>query len=187
MPGSTTPLTGPKREDRASIEKALAEWCDIFGGISAAQAIKNLKANTTEAVDLECEHRGIPKGSKKVRFPYLRPRFLGEAVFTDTISWKDSGTTKYGQTFLTQASNYPYFVDLPKGQSGMAEAYREFFTEVGVPTIMVADQHQSENKSKKVRKLCRSYHVKIKFTEPEMSHQNKVERLNGWLGRRVCR
>ena len=179
------PATGPSSETKESVAKALAAWSDIFAGINMQQTMKNLRANTTEAVAVSCERRTIPKDTYKTRFPFLRPRFLGEAVFTDTIEWKSQGRKCYGQTYLCQQSGYPYYTDLPRGLKGMEESYTEFINAVGVPTVMISDGHKSENQSKKVQKLSKTYRFKLKTTEAYKPWQNKVERLNGWLKSRA--
>ena len=172
--------TGPKREDHASKVKALAFWCKIFGDVPPASMMKTLKANTAEAVELECEHRIIPRGTLKPRFPFLRPKFLGEVCFTDTIEWKSGGKTHYGQTFWLKDSRYGAFVSLPDGQTHMQAAFAEFVTEIGAPTVFIYDNHKAQI-SKSVKQYLRKQHIKVRNTEPLKPNQNKDERFNGIL------
>ena len=45
-----------------------------------------------------------------------------------------------------------------------------FFRDVGVPTIMISDGHQLENRSKEVRALAGKYRVGLQTTE---AHQQR--------------
>jgi hypothetical protein len=172
--------TGPKREDYATKMKALTFWCKIFGDVPPASMVKTLLANTAEAVELECEHRIIPRGTLKPRFPYLRPKFLSEVCYTDTIEWKSGGKINYGQTFWLKESRYGMFVRMPSGQTYMKSAFAEFVAEVGAPTHFIFDNHQAQI-SKSVKRYCAKFHIKVRNTEPLKPHQNKDERFNGIL------
>ena len=174
--------TGPQRESRESKIEALAMWCKIFGDVPARTMTKTLKANTAEAVELECEHRIIPRGTFKKRFPYLRPKFLGEKVFTDTIQWKDGhGKTKYAQTFYNKDSRYAYFAEMNNlRKHSIVQVFKEFVTNVGAPSYFIFDSFASHI-SDHVKEYCATLHIKCTTTEAEKQHQNKDERLNGIL------
>ena len=93
----------------------------------------------------------------KTRFPFLRLRFLGEACFTDTKEYKANGVRKFCQMFYTRESRYAAVYDVPGMKAKhLVGAYEKFFRDVGVPTVMFSDGHQSENRSKEVKVLAES-------------------------------
>ena len=177
---------GPRQETAAEVAKALEEWRKILALPDVRAVERSLKVNTAEAVDMECEKRSFPRAIMKTRFPFLRPKYLGEACFTDVIEYKTDGVTKYQQTFLTQSSKYPYVVDIQDtGKSN--EAIEKFIREVGVPTVMVSDNFRGINKSKKVKRLAGKLHMKLTTSEAHKQNGNKVERLNGTLKQKSAR
>ena len=74
------PLTlGPRKETAEDVAKALEEWRKILVLPDTKSVEKTLQVNTAKAVDLECEKRSHPRAIMKTRFPFLRPKYLGEA------------------------------------------------------------------------------------------------------------
>ena len=51
--GEPSPITGPRRDLRESISKALASWALILGNEDMRRLSKTLKANTEEAAELQ--------------------------------------------------------------------------------------------------------------------------------------
>ena len=103
---SESPSSGKRCETPAGVSLAIAKWGEIFAISDMDRLLKTLKANTAEAVELECENRTIPRRTMKTRFPFPRPRFLGEACFTDTKEYKVNGVRKFCQIFYTRESRY---------------------------------------------------------------------------------
>ena len=186
VPQETAPRTGPRQESPHEVARALAAWMDIFACPGVEKMNKTLKANTAEAVELECENRTIPRRIKKARHPYLRPRFLGEVVFTDTIEYKSEGTKRYVQVFYTGISRYCKVYEVESSRAvHLSGAYEKWFRDVGVPTVMVSDQAKSENRARLIKKLAGKYHMGLTTTEAYQQRQNKVERMIGTLKRRA--
>ena len=181
-----SPHVGPRKETAEDVARALEEWRRILALPDLRSVERTIKVNMAEAVDLECEKRSYPRSIMKTRFPFLRPKYLGEACFTDVIEWKSDGVTKYQQTFLTQHSKFPYVVDI--GDLGKShEAIEKFVREVGVPTVLVSDGFKAINKSKKVKKLAGKLHMKLTTSEAYKQNGNKVEHLNGTLKQKSAR
>ena len=175
-----SPTLGPRKETAEDVAKALEEWRKILVLPDTKSVEKTLRVNTAEAVDLECEKRSYPKAIMRTRFPFLRPKYLGEACFTDVIEWKAGGQTHYQMTFLTQMSKYPLVVDIATLKH-CHEAVEKFVREVGVPTVLVSDGAKGINKAKKMKKLAGKLHMGLKTTEAYKANGNKVERLNGTI------
>lgn len=123
--------TGPRVETPESVALALATWADIFREKDSKVMLKTLRVNTAEAVELECEARNIPRAIKKARFPFLRPRYLGEICFSDTVEYKVGGNFGFVQVFYTQGSRYcmVYNVDNQKAINIVA-AFEKWFRDV---------------------------------------------------------
>ena len=173
------PLTGPRKDGPEALTVALAGWAQIMGieGENWEKVRANLRATTQEAVDLECETRQIPVISHKRRFPYLRPRYLGEKVFTDTIEWKDKGKKHFAQTFYAEDSMIMEVYEIGSTKNAH-EAYEQFITDWGAPSAFVSDGHKAQNLSKKVKKLGAKYKILLALTEAHKPNQNKSERAN---------
>ena len=180
------PQTGEQSNKPEAIIKALSNWAEIFCLSDMQRLVKTLRANTAEAVELECENRTIPRRIMKARFPYLRPRFLGEECYTDTIQYRTKGKAKYLQAFYTRHSRLCKVYNVPGVKAAhLVGAYEKFTRDVGVPTIWISDQAQAENWSGAVKKFAGKYHVKLATSEAWQQCQNSVERMIGTLKSRV--
>jgi len=180
------PEVGGRSEKPEDIVRALGNWAEIFNCSDMTRLVKTLRANTAEAVELECENRTIPRRIMKARFPYLRPRFLGEECFTDTIDYKAKGRLHYLQIFYTRCSRTCRVYNVPGLKAGqLVGAYEKFARDVGVPTVWISDNYQAENRSEAVKKLAGKYHVRLTTTEAWQQRQNTVERMISTLKDRV--
>ena len=146
--------------------------------------IWKLAATTQTVPSLETENRRLPRQLFKNRYPWLRPRRLNEKVYTDTFEYKVKGVKMYVQLFFNASSRVVSIYSM-SSLTKVHETYENFISDVGAPTKMIADNHQSENKSEKVKKILRSYQIARRFTEANNQHQNRAERFIGWLKERA--
>ena len=167
-----------------SMAKAIEDWKTILCGANRETVIRTLAATTQTVPSLETENRRLPRQLFKNRHPWLRPRRLNEKVYTDTFEYKVKGVRRCVQLFFNASSRVVSIYLIPS-QTKIHEAYSDFITDIGAPTKMIADNHQSENKCEKVKKILRSHQIARRFTETNNQQQNRAERFIGWLKERA--
>jgi hypothetical protein len=162
----------------------LDEWGARLGYRSHDIGKKTFQATTQLVPGVDHENSDYPKQHFQVRFPFMRPRFLNEVVYSDTYKWLESGRYRYGQVFFACKSKYAKYYPL-KREADAYQAFEDFITDVGAPTRFVTDNAQAEARSNRVRDVLRKYHIQWGTTEAHRQHKNRAERfIQEW--KRLC-
>ena len=151
----------------------LKEWQHRL--CSNEEVVRQTFKNTTQLVPtVENESRMYPRMQYKAQFPFLRPKFLGERFFCDTLYYGANGKQR-GQLYIGHKSQYTYFYPLGK-KEGVVNSLNAFLTDVGRPSMLVSDSAQEEVLSVQWKTILNKYKIKGGVTEAGKQHQNKVER-----------